>query len=193
MPEQQNVDAQTANTTTEAADRQTNQVLDSVVNGHAYNLVKKLSVSDAPFYSTGMAHIKVTKNGQEKTLKIPIRAVDLEEVETFCRNFRPKVPTKRDKIQGRWVTILDEANPEYQQDLLDYQRILSRAWCLMAMDVDVEDAAGKVVWSADNTVRELDPAVKALRAMGLVDSQFAAILRAARDLTQFAEEEEDRD
>ena len=155
--------------------------------------VKKLTVVEAPFYSTGVAEVKVTRGGKEYVMEIPIRAVDLEAVEAFCRNMRPKVPTARDRVNGRWITILDEANHEYQQKLLDYQRILSRVWCLMAIDVDIEDESGNVVWSADNTVHDLNAAIKAMKKMGLVDSQFAAILRAARDLTQFSEEEIDRD
>ena len=166
------------------------------VNGQgaaALALMSRLAVEDAPFGATGVAKVKVTKQGQVRTLAIPIKSIALEDVEKVVAPLRPKVPTYRDNIKGKWVTVTNEADDAYQQRLVAYQKALSHAWVLMALDLDVVDGTGQVVWSRDNTVQHLDAAVKALKDMGLVDGQLVAIFRAVQELTQDVQEQTDSD
>lgn len=150
--------------------------------------VTRLSVHDAPFKSDGVARVKVTKNGKAEWISIPIRAVEVEEVERMVGSLRPKIPTYRDKIDKRWQTVLDEANSEYQAQLAAFQNVFAKAWVLMAISVDVVDASDEVVWSADNSIHDLDKAVKALKDQGLVDNQLMTIFREVQALTDDAQE-----
>lgn len=155
--------------------------------------VSRLSVTDLPFRSTGIANVKITTGGKESLLPIPILSINLEEVELVVKHLRPKVPTYRDKIKGQWMTVLNEADDTYQQALQSYQKSLMYAWILMAMDVDVCDDHNEVVWSKDNTIQEFDRARTALKRMGLVDNQALAIFQAVQVLTRDVQELLDRD
>ena len=157
--------------------------------------VTKLSVVDELFHSTGTARVKVTKHGREQILEIPIKSVQISDVETAVAHLKPKIPKKRERIEKerQWVTVLDTANDEYQAKVADYDRALMRTWVFMSIDVDIEDAHGRVVWSADNSVQDYEAADAALVNMGLTDAQLVSIFRAASDLTRLDEEEIEQD
>lgn len=153
--------------------------------------VTRLAVADALFSSHGVAKIKATRRGKPIILQIPIKSVDLDAVQEKVKNLKPnpKLATKRDNIDGKWVTIQDPYNPEYLEKMEKYNTALANTWILMALDVDLVDAGGDVVWSADNSRCFYEQAVIALKAMGLVSNQMTALLQAVRQLTEIAEEE----
>lgn len=155
--------------------------------------VRQLTVLDSPFSSQGAAHVRITKGGKTSTLVIPICSVDFESVEALVEHLRPRIPKRREKINNQWVTIIDEADETYIAAQAAYQRALSYTLMLMAMDVDIVDRAGTVVWSADNSVHDLGNARQALRDMGLVESQFVTLLTAIRNLTAMDEQEQEQD
>jgi hypothetical protein len=69
-----------------------------------------------------------------------------------------------------------------------YNRLNSYCYVLCALLCDIEDKQGRVVWSADNTIHELEAAIAALRSMGIVDGQLVTVLNAVTALTQAVEE-----
>ena len=71
----------------------------------------------------------------------------------------------------------------YQEEINQFNRLSSWVYTLVGIDLDIEDDAGNVVWSADNTIHDIDAARRVLTGMGLVDQQMVAILNAAQDLT----------
>jgi hypothetical protein len=175
-----------------------NNAFDSAVTngasiGSNVRRLTRLSVSEAPFRSTGLATIKTTVDGTVNFLEIPIKSVDLEDVETLVMPYRPAVPTKRERIDGKWTTILDPANQDYIDRNSKYQRKLARTWVLMALDIDVVNNEGVVVWSADNSVVDLDAATQVLKKSGFVDNQFADMLNEVRALTAVTERNIEQD
>ena len=174
-----------------------NSAIESAVdNGFSSGNVRRLtrlSVAEAPFRSTGVATIKITVDGNVNYLEIPIKSVDLEDVENMVSNYRPSVPVKRERRDGKTITIEDLANQDYKDNLNKYQRRLARAWVLMALDIDVVDESGKVVWSADNTVTDLEAATLVLKKSGFVDNQFADMLNEVRALTAISERNIEQD
>lgn len=151
--------------------------------------VTVLCALDRLFDATGVAEVKVGA----KTLTLPIQAVDLEHVEALCRPFRPKVPTKRDMIAGQWKTIIDEANESYRDKLTEYNMLYAHTTACFGLAVDILNARREVVWSADNSVHDVQQAVKALKDMGLVLNQVVSLNRAINELTALVQDQQLQD
>lgn len=156
-------------------------------NGTAPQPLTRLSALDDLFAATGTVDIKVTRGGKEAYVSIPIQSVDNEMVDALARPYRPKLATRREQIDGQWKTVINEADPAYQDRLGEFNRINSYIWVFCALAVDVMDEKGTVVWSRDNSVHDLEGTRAAMKRMGLVDNQLVAIMTAARNLTAMAE------
>ncbi len=166
-----------ANTTQAAADQ-----------GFLTHAVTKLSALDQLFEATGIAELKVTRGKKEVVLQLPIQSVDNEVIEAAAKPYRPRVPLKREMIQGKWVSVVNEQDPEYQDKLAEYNRTLSYLMIFHGLAVDITDEQNKVVWSADNTIQDLPEARRVAKKMGIVDSHMVSIMRAVRQLTSYTEE-----
>lgn len=151
-------------------------------------VIQRLSVLDTLFEASGFAAIKVMKHGQERIWNLPIQSVDNEMVEALARPFRPKVPIKRELLAGKWTTVTNEFDLEYQDKLAEYNRAMSYLLVFCGMAVDICDEHQAVVWSADNQIRNLDEAKRIVKRMGLVDNHIVTIMRAIRELTAEVEE-----
>jgi hypothetical protein len=145
----------------------------------------RLCALDRLFAATGTVEVKVGT----RTVIVPIRAVSNEDVEALMTEHRPVPPTRSQLENGKRIIIENQADPSYQGKLVEYNRLSSYAYVLLALDIDVLDAQEHVVWSADNRVHDLDNARQALKSMGLVDNQLVTILTAASALTRTEEGE----
>src|SRR5262252_5808987 len=65
----------------------------------------RISALDKLFEARGEATVKVGK----QTLTLPIQSVDLEQVEALVRPYRPKVPVRRERINGTWTDVVNQA------------------------------------------------------------------------------------
>lgn len=151
--------------------------------------IKRLSALERVFDATGVAEIRCGA----KTLELPIRAVDMELVEGIIKPYRPKPPTRDELRNGKRITLINEADERYQEQLAEYNRVQTYAYVCCALDLDIEDDKGDVVWSADNEVHNLEASKKALKSMGIVDGQLLTITSAALNLTRLQEEEQASD
>lgn len=153
-------------------------------------VVQRLSALDNLFEATGVAAIKVMRGGKEQTLELPIQSVDNEMVEGLVRPYRPRVPVKRELIAGKWTSMVNEYDQEYQDKLAEYNRILSYVLVFCGLSIDIIDELQQVVWSADNQIHDIDAARRVVRKMGLVDNHIVTIMRAIRELTTEIEEQQ---
>ena len=158
------------------------EVTSPTMNGH--KPLTRLSALDKLFDATGEVTLKCGKHD----VTLPIQAVDLELVDTLCRPYRPKPKISVAMVNGRRETTAHVAEDEYQTALTAYNRLSSQVYVLCALLCDIEDKQGKVVWSADNSVHDIEAAKQALKDMGLVDSQMVVILNAVQELTRGVEE-----
>lgn len=147
--------------------------------------LRKLSAVDTVFSATGTALIKVTRGSQETVLELPIQSVDVEEVTAMVGN-GPKVPMRATGDRPKFVE--DPSNPDYIRAQGIHTRRFLIAMACFGLLLDIEDEQGVVVWSADNSIHNLDAARTALKKMGLVDNQLTAITKAITELTQIVEE-----
>lgn len=157
--------------------------IEPVSNGHAMPL-KRLSALDKLFEATGTVTIQCGK----KTVTLEIQSVDLELVESLCRPFKPKAKVHVELNNGKRTIVENFSDSNYQDQLADFNRLNSYAFCLCALLCDIEDKHGTVVWSVDNSVHDLLAAKQVLKDAGIVDGQLVTILNAASALTQVVEE-----
>jgi tRNA splicing ligase len=150
--------------------------------------LQRLSVLDKLFEASGFADIKVMRGGKEHMWRLPIQSVDNEMVEALARPYRPKTPIKRELIAGKWTTVVNEFDQEYQDKLTEYNRAMSYLLVFCGLAVDITDEHNQIVWSVDNQVRNLDDARRIVKKMGLVDNHIVTIMRAIRELTAEVEE-----
>lgn len=148
--------------------------------------VTRLCALDRVFDATGTVQVRC---GQ-KTLTLPIQAIDFEGLEALVKSRRPKTPSLRQMENGRVRIIANENDATYLEKTADFNRLYNFACACWALTVDICAASGSVVWSADNSVHDLDAAHSALKAMGIVDMQVISIAQAAMRLTQAIDEEQ---
>ena len=153
-------------------------------NGHAP--LKRLSALEKIFQATG----EVTIRCGTREIVLPIQSVDLEMVESIFRPFRPQPKVHVELVNGRRQIVENLVDGAYQERLSDFNRLTSVVYVLCALLCDIVDRQDQVVWSADNSVRDIDGARQALRDMGIVDSQLVIILNAASNLTQVVEDQQ---
>lgn len=156
--------------------------LPATPNGHAP--LTRLSALDRLFEAHGEATVRCGA----RDLTLPIQSVDLEVVERFCRPYRPIPKISTALVNGRRETVAHLAEPEYQDKLADYNRKNSFVYVLCALLCEVTDKQGTVVWSADNSVHDIEGGIAVLKEMGIVDNQLLAVLTAASNLTRVVEE-----
>lgn len=150
--------------------------------------ITRLCALDSLFAATGTVDVKITRAGKSSMLTLPIQSVDNELTEALAKKYRPKVPTRPEMKNNIIRTLIDEANQDYQDKLTEFNRIFSYIIVFLALNVDICDHTGKVVWSADNSMHDVEATRAAVKRMGLVDNQLVTILRAVRNLTSISEE-----
>ena len=151
--------------------------------------VTRLSALETLFTATGTVDVKVGI----KTIRLPIQSVDTEIIDAFVKPYRPVAPTRAQLENGRRVVIENQADRAYQDKLAEYNRIWLLAVVFHGLAVDIVDNAGQVVWSADNSLHDLQATRQVAKRMGLVDNQLGDIVKAINDLTRFTEEAQGRD
>jgi hypothetical protein len=143
----------------------------------------RLCALDTLFNATGTVEVKVGSHTQI----IPIQSVDAEEVQAIMGK-PPRAPMFIHRVNNENQRVRDLANPQYTDELEVYTRTQMLVWICCAIAVDIVLKSGTLVWSADNSVRDIAGAKQALKEMGLVDNQLVTIFRAAQQLTEQAQE-----
>jgi hypothetical protein len=148
--------------------------------------ITRLSVLDKLFEARGVAKVRVGA----RLLELPIQAVDAEQVEALCRPYRPRIVVKRERIDGQWQDVRNLADERYQDALTHYNLVYTHVNALCGLCVDIADAAGNIVWAADNSVHNVPAALEALKAMGLVLNHLVSLNQAIMNLTRYEEEQQ---
>lgn len=159
--------------------------MDEQVSQNGSNVIYELSASNPIFAATGTAMVKVTVHGVETIRELPIQSVDVEDVN---RMVGPEPPIPNRATGGNPKFVPDPEHPQYKEKIQERNRRFVMAMACFGLRIPIKDKQGEVVWSADNTVKDLSKAIEALHDAGIVYSQIFAITRAINDLTTFAEE-----
>lgn len=138
----------------------------------------RLCALDMLFSATGEVEVKVGA----RTITLPIQSVDVEAVQALVGK-PPRAPMFIQRVNGVNERVRDLADATYMDTLEAYNRKQMLAWICMGIAMDICDMTGKVVWSADNAVHDLDGARMALKQLGIVDNQILCIFKAIQALT----------
>ena len=158
-------------------------------------VLDEITEGDDLFKSSGYSYIKVTKNGEVKTIKIPIQSTGITELIDSFSEKAPKPKIKDVKLtpeseQGKemgitkntWVRIPDYTDEDYLKEKQKHESDLGIAMLMRGMAMTIKDKAGKIV-------EERDRKIEILRSMGMSGDQFSQIVQDIQNLTRWTEEE----
>jgi len=146
-------------------------------------------VGKTSFLSRGFSVIKLTDDGEEKLLKLPIKSIGIVALQEELRKDEPRPPEKTivikvDSPQGKALSLdrdtpvisLDMSDREYLQALEQYRRDLMWRTAVMALDIIFRDTDGKEI---------TDPAriKEALQASGITGHHLDQIIIDVNGLT----------
>lgn len=150
-------------------------------------------MGETSFVSNGVVELKLTVDGKEKILPVPIKSIGvIESQEAIDRN-RPQPPSKLETIKknseaGRLLgleedeirRVTDYADADFVAQMRQHTEKMLWAAILPGLDVMFKDTAGKTVD---------DPAVKraALEGAGITGHHLDELAAAIRDLTKKSE------
>ncbi len=149
------------------------------------------------FQSKGFSTVKVTYDGVEQPIEIPIRSSGVSELIDAFGKQAPTPPSKNvlvkpDDELGRelkltkkqWIQVLDTADPTYISELDKHRSELGMKIVLKGIDLVFEDSSGGVVDDEDKQV-------EILRGQGITGEQFTQLVKDIANLTRWTEDREE--
>ena len=156
--------------------------------------VSVLQEGERLFLSTGYSYVKVTNNGQDQLLKLPIKSEGITELVERFQHEEPRPPVKRirvepDSLEGRaiglrtaqMVDVFDFTDEQYLKQKREHEHKLGLAMVLHGLNVTFKDKSGDVV-------KDDDKKLSILKEMGMSVEQFQTIINDIRNLTKIEEE-----
>jgi hypothetical protein len=160
-------------------------------------LISQLVEGENLFDSRGYSVVKVTKEGEEKFLKIPIKSTGVAEFERQLAGTAPRPPVKHEVIkadspEGQLLglkkdalrAVFDAADEKYVDALDRHNREFT--WKVAVFGIDVE-------WKRRDgaLVTDLEEKKAILQANGISSHQINRIFKDLRNLTRLREDQED--
>jgi len=157
--------------------------------------ITKLVRGQNIFKSSGLAEIKVTRNGEIVCLEIPIRSTGVSELIDTYREKAPKPPVVNKLIEPdseigkelkltkkNAIKIFDFTDEAYLKAKEQHDSQLGMAIVIKGLDFDITDENGKVI---DNQ----DEKIAILKEMGMSGEQFSELVSTITSLTKWSAEE----
>lgn len=166
------------------------------------NVIKEIQVTElvegsSLFESNGYSRVKVTKNGEEQILVLPIKSGGISELIDELNKQAPTPPVVNKLVtpdseigrdlkltRKKHVQIFDYTDPAYIEEKKEHDSNLGLTVVLFGVDVPVKDEEGTII-------EDMEKKLKILQNLGLTGHQFSQIYKDISDLTTFAEEELD--
>jgi len=159
-------------------------------------VVEELVEGSAIFESNGLSRVKVTRNGVEKILVLPIKSGGVSDLVDDLNKNAPTPPIVNKLItpdseigkelklvRKKFVQMFDYTDSTYIKDKEDHDSDLGMTVVLFGVDLPIKDKEGTLI---EDAKRKLD----ILKGMGLTGNQFTQIFKDIQSLTTFAEERE---
>jgi len=158
--------------------------------------IEELKEGNSLFQSRGHSLLKVTHDGQEKRLRIPIKSTGVTELMEEMRAKAPKPPVINKVIhpddpafkelglsRKQHVKTFDLTDESYIEATEKHNQEIGIKLMLKGIDVPIKDKEG-------NIVEDRDKKMTILRDMGLTAPHFTQIIRDITSLTEWQEAEE---
>lgn len=149
------------------------------------------------FESHGVSRVKVTKDGEVKTLVLKIKSSGVADlVDTFSKE-APTPPVKNELVtpdsdlgrqmklgKKQWVRLPDFTDETYIKDKEQFDQDLGMAILLQGLAVTFKDREGNVITDDQEKIAQL-------KKQGMSSDQFLQVIRDIQDLTRWEEEKQD--
>lgn len=159
--------------------------------------ITRLVSGDHIFTSTGATILKVTHNGDEKLIELPIRSIGVADLLEDLAESTPRPPVKREfvkaksdegKILGlksdKYVQHHDFTDEGYQAEIRKYNDDYRWRLVCHALDIELIDHDG-------NPITDMNKKKELLKQSGITGHHLDQIMSDVRALTQRAEEDAD--
>jgi hypothetical protein len=159
--------------------------------------ITELVEGGSVFESHGLTRVKVTKEGEPKTLIFKIKSSGVADlVDTFSKD-APTPPVKNELIlpdsdlgrlmklsKKEWCRIPDFTDPDYIKNKEKFDQDLGMAILLQGLDLEFKREDG-------SDVTDSDEKVEILKQQGMTGEQFLQVIRDIQDLTRWEEARQD--
>jgi hypothetical protein len=132
---------------------------------------------------TGTVRLIVPRRGQDTTVVLPIQSVDNELLDALTAPLRPKAPLVHAFAHGPRHRGRVDVDLAHEDAVEVYNMTYALVTVLCGVAVDLADEHDRVVWSADNSMHELDATRQVLQRMGMTTAQVLTLLQAIHTLT----------
>jgi len=162
-----------------------------------FETLSELVEGQSAFDSHGYSTVKVTKNGKEKKLRVPIKSTGIAELQEELRGKAP-VPPKTFEIIKKGSPEGREAGFTHDRKVVTFD-MTDEAY-VNALERHNQDFMWKITIAALNvswkkmdgsTAQSFDERKKILKDNGITDHQCNRIYKDVLALTQFAEDRQD--
>ena len=152
-------------------------------------ILTEFVVGKTSFLSRGYSEIKITEDGKEKPIRLPIRSVGIVELQEALKQNEPRPPekaivVKKDSPQGRALDLdkdtpviaVDLADAAYRTAIEEYRKDFMWRTVVMALDVRFRDGDGKDITDPER-IKEV------LKASGITGHHLDQIILDVNALT----------
>lgn len=146
------------------------------------------------FHAAGWTRVKVSRDGEARALRLPIRSAGVREALEAHARRRPRPPVVREVVRpgepgaaelgvarATWTHAFDFTDAAYQAALAEHEAEAPLVALAAGLAVPILDEAGR-------PAEGIDARARALARLGLSTPQIERMVRDIRDLTNFQEE-----
>lgn len=148
-------------------------------------VLTKLSARTPRFRSSGICRLGMQHDGQEETVLLPIRSVPFDTTVKLIEEAYVEPPrTKKMNIETmEFEMVKDEWAPDYQRKLQQANTHFLKRYTLHALDCELEDEQGTVVWDPKTGVYREAEALRVLDLQGFTQTHYFQIRDEAEQLS----------
>ena len=159
-------------------------------------VVEELVEGSSLFESNGLSRVKVTRDGVEKILVLPIKSGGVSELVDDLNKDAPTPPIVNKLItpdseigkelklvRKKFVQMYDYTDATYTKAKDEHDANIGLTVVLFGVDLPIKDKEGNVLTDSKKKLN-------VLKNMGLTGNQFTQIFNDIQALTAYAEEEE---
>jgi hypothetical protein len=153
-------------------------------------ILRKIEAKKKAFQSTGFSILRVTHDGEEKDVHVPIRSVPFDEYTELLKEsyVEPPRSKKMDLDTMEYVMVLDPHDGTYQTALHYANTRFLKRFALRALDVDITDDNDTPVWTRDGQHRHEETALRILEQQGFTLGHFQQIREDAERMSVNSQE-----
>ena len=153
----------------------------------------RLSAKAPRFRCTGITRLGVQQNGIEEELWLPIRSVPFDTTARLIEEAYVEPPrSKKMNVETmEWDMVKDEFDPKYQRQLQQANMQFLKRYTLYALNCELEDEQGQIVWDPHSGVFQEAAALRVLDLQGLTSTHYTQIREDAERLTMSEQQRQD--